>query len=196
MAKKKPLAAQKKIRIGVLGVGRGRTFTRTTDLFGIELVAICDSWEEKLLEVGKELGVATYTDFDKMLEHDLDAVVLANYFHEHAPFAIKALKAGKHVMSECSCCFTLAEGVELIRAVEKSKKIYMLAENYPFTLVNQELRRLYKAGKIGEMVYGEGEYVHPEDANNWAYLAPGIKHWRNWIPSTYYCTSEIGRAHV
>jgi hypothetical protein len=65
----------------------------------MELVAICDVWEERLEREGKALGVATYVDYEKFLEHDMDAVVLANYFHEHAPFAILALEAGKHVMS-------------------------------------------------------------------------------------------------
>lgn len=66
---------------------------------GMELVAICDTWEEKLREVNAKYNVATYTDYDAFLEHDMDAVVTANYFHQHAPLAIKALRAGKHVMS-------------------------------------------------------------------------------------------------
>jgi len=57
----------------------------------MKLVALCDRWEEKLQEAGKRYGVATYSEYDKFLEHDMDAVVLANYFHEHATFAIKAL---------------------------------------------------------------------------------------------------------
>ena len=90
-----------KIRVGVIGVGRGQSFARSaTATVGMELVAICDQWEEKLKEVGQQYGVTTYTDYDKFLEHEMDAVILANYFHHHAPFAIKALKAGKHVMSE------------------------------------------------------------------------------------------------
>src|SRR5690606_497378 len=105
---------QKTIRLGVVGLGRGQSFFGSAaKALGFELVALCDLWEEKLLEIGKRHNVATYTDYDKFLEHDMDAVVLANYFHEHAPFAIKALKAGKHVMSETAACKTLAEGVEL-----------------------------------------------------------------------------------
>src|SRR5262245_45060284 len=91
----------KPIRVGVIGVGRGQSFAHgASDLVGMKLVALCDRWKERLDEVGKKYKVATYTDFDKFLEHDMDAVVLANYFHEHAPFAIKALNAGFHVMSE------------------------------------------------------------------------------------------------
>ena len=161
MGDKKRSSSNGMIRVGVVGVGRGQSFMEgAIEELGMELVAICDTWKEKLEEVGERYGVATYTDYDEFLEHDMDAVILANYFHEHAPFAIKALEAGFHVMSETSCNATLAEGVALCRAVEKSGKIYMLAENYPYTVFNQEMKRLYDEGEIGEVMYAEGEYNH------------------------------------
>jgi predicted homoserine dehydrogenase-like protein len=65
----------KPIRVGVIGVGRGQSFTRgATDLVGMKLVAICDTWKERLAPVGKQYNVSTYTDYDKFLEHDMDAV--------------------------------------------------------------------------------------------------------------------------
>ena len=181
----------KPIRVGVVGVGRGESFMSQAPAAGMQLVAICDTWKERLKEAGKRHGVATYTDYDKFLKHDVDAVVLANYFHEHAPFAIQALKAGKHVMSECAACSTLAEGVALCRAVEQTGKIYMFAENYPFTAFNLELARLYKAGEIGQVLYGEGEYNHPMSFDSHQAIAPGLRHWRNNLPATYYCTHAL-----
>jgi predicted dehydrogenase len=176
-----------------VGVGRGQSFARGFGpRLGMELAALCDIGAAKLKEVGKELKVATYTDYARFLEHDLDAVVLANYFHEHAPYAIRALEAGKHVMSEVAACFTLAEGVALIEAVEKSRKIYMLAENYPFMAFNQEMRRLYREGVVGKFQYGEGEYLHPMSAKVTNMFSRGVNHWRNWIPATYYCTHSLG----
>ena len=191
------MAKEKKIKIGVIGARRGHAFMGgAKNLSGLELVAICDTWEERLFkaqkqyaEKGKKLEV--YTDYDRFLEHDMDAVVLANFFHEHTPFAIKALKAGKHVMSECTPCITLAQGVELIEAVEKSGKIYMFAENYPYMAFNQEMRRIYKSGQVGTFMYGEGEYVHPSDADFVNGISCGIDHWRNWNPATYYCTHSL-----
>ncbi len=183
--------AKKVIKVGVIGVRRGGSFARSAGLVGMKLVAICDKWEEKLEQVGKELKVATYTDYDKFLEHDFDAVILANYFNEHAPFAIKALKAGKHVMSETSACFTIAEGIELIETVEKTGKIYMFAENYPYMLFNQEMRKIYQSGRIGSFMYGEGEYVHPMSADQQMGISCGLYHWRNWLPATYYCTHAM-----
>jgi len=186
------MSKAKKIRVGVVGVGRGQGFARGAGQhLGMELVAICDTWEERLKKVGDELKVTTYTDFDRFLEHDLDAVILANYFHQHAPFAIKALKSGRHVMSETAACFTLAEGVELVETVEKTKQTYMFAENYPYMPFNQEMRRLYQSGAMGEFQYGEGEYVHPMDAADYNSISCGINHWRNWLPHIYYSTHAL-----
>ena len=184
--------SDKKIRVGVIGVGRGQSFARgASDVVGMELVALCDQWEARLDEVGKEFGVPTYTDYDEFLQHDMDAVMLANYFHEHAPFAIKALRAGKHVMSETAANTTLAEGVALCRAVEETGLTYMLAENYPYTAFNQEMRRLYREGEIGEVTYAEGEYNHPMAPDARLRISPGMQHWRACIPSTYYCTHAL-----
>jgi len=184
--------SERPIRVGVVGVGRGQSFMQGAgESVGMELVAVCDTWEERLREVGERHGVAVYVDYDEFLTHDMDAVVLANYFHEHAPFAIKALEAGKHVMSETACNTTLAEGVALCRAVERTGLTYMLAENYPYTAFNQEMRRVYRTGEIGEVTYAEGEYNHPMTVDSRLRISPGLKHWRNWIPSTYYCTHAL-----
>jgi predicted dehydrogenase len=180
------------IRVGVIGVSRGESFaSAATEALGLKLVALCDQWEERLKKAGEKHKVATYTDYDRFLEHDMDAVVLANYFHEHAPFAVKALRAGKHVMSETSACRTVAQGVELCRTVEQTGLTYMFAENYPYTLFNLELQRLYRRGEIGRVTYAEGEYNHPIEPKGIARLAPGRNHWRNHIPSTYYCTHAL-----
>jgi predicted dehydrogenase len=180
------------IRIGVVGARRGQSLAGNLgDLTGTKLVAICDTWEERLKEAGEKLEVQTFTDYEKFLSFDMDAVILANYFHQHAPFAIKALEAGFHVMSETAACKTLAEGVALCRAVEKSKRIYMFAENYPYNAANQQMARLYREGEIGRALYAEGEYNHPMAEDTYLSIAPGTGHWRNNLPSTYYCTHAL-----
>jgi predicted dehydrogenase len=184
------------IRLGVIGTGRGKSFMHPADCTGFKLCAICDTSPERLAICKKAYdtdgNLKTYTDFDEMINSgEIDAVVLANYFNEHAPFAIKALKAGLHVMSECAAIGTLAEGVELARTVEQTGKIYMIAENYPFNKNRLEMKRLYESGEIGEIMYGEGEYCHPMDVDTTYRISPGEYHWRNQIPSTYYCTHAI-----
>ena len=108
----------KKYRIGVFGTGRGADIARNFMLLNCEIVALCDYHERRLKEGAEKLktSAALYTDFDAFLEHDMDAVVLANYFHEHAPYAIKCMEKGLHVFSECISNGTMAEGVELVKA--------------------------------------------------------------------------------
>jgi len=182
---------KQKIRLGVFGASRGWSFMSNAQSAGMEVVAVCDQNEALREKAKKEFHLSAYAEFDDLLAHDIDAVVLANYFHQHAPYAIRALAAGKHVLSECLACHTLAEGVALIETVEKSGKIYMIAENYPYMLFNQEMRRIFQAGKVGEFMYGEGEYVHPGDADMWNSISIGKDHWRNWMPATYYCTHSL-----
>jgi len=77
----------KKIKIGVFGVGRGMDIAKNFMLLGADIAAICDSNPERLEAATKKIGpdTAVYSDFDSFLNHGLDAVVIANFFHEHAP---------------------------------------------------------------------------------------------------------------
>ncbi len=183
----------KKLRVGILGIRRGTSFvTVLKEIPTAELVAICDFDENRVrVFVDEVKDVVAYSEYDKFLEHDMDAVIVAGYCPDHAPNAIKALKKGKHVFSEVMACATLADGVSLCRAVEESGKTYMFAENLCFLAYTQEMKRLYEAGTIGEYLYGECEYVH-DGLPIWHLITDGPDHWRNWIPPTYYCAHSLG----
>ena len=188
-----------KVKIGVLGAYRGMSMIGfCTQYEAVELVAICDKYEPALNKCKNDISyykkneVAFYDSFDEFIKHDMDAVVLANYANEHAPFAIKCLKAGKHVISEVLPVQTLKEAVELVEAVEETGKIYAYAENYCYMPAPTEMRKLFKEGKLGEFQYGEGEYVH--DCHEiWPDITYGDEnHWRNNAYSTFYCTHSLG----
>ena len=185
----------KKIKIGVLGAYRGTSVIRyCTVADNAELVAICDKHKPALDKQRELCGdkIAYYPDFEDFIKHDMDAVVLANYANEHAPFAIKALQAGKHVFSEVLPCQNLKEAVELIEAVEESGLVYAYAENYCYMPAPAEMRRLYREGKIGEFEYGECEYIHNCEPI-WHSITYGDPdHWRNNMHANFYCTHSLG----
>ena len=64
------------------------------------------------------------------------------------------------MLSEVTAFFTLAQGVHLVEAVEKSGQVYNLAENYPFSPALRHLKRKWDEGLFGELMYAEFEYVH------------------------------------
>ena len=186
----------RKIRIGVMGAGRGSSMINyCAQANNAEVVAICDKWEDGLKrqrELHADLPITYYTNFDEFIEHDMDAVVLANYANEHAPFAIRAMKAGKHVFSEVLPVQTMKEAVELVEAVEQTGMIYAYGENYCYMPAPVEMRRLYRAGVLGEFEYAEGEYIHNCE-NIWPAITYGEPdHWRNTMYSTFYCTHSLG----
>ena len=189
----------KKIRIGVLGGYRGNTMIQWCVRYRkeAEVVAICDFSQEVLNKLRADMEKqnyhpALYENFDEFLQHDMDAVVLANYANEHAPFAIRCLEKGLNVLSEVLPVQTLSEAVRLVEAVEKSGKKYVYAENYCYFPATAEMRRLYRNGELGEFQYGEGEYIH-DCESIWPQITYGNpEHWRNNMHALYYCTHSAG----
>lgn len=187
-----------KVKIGVFGAMRGKVMVSVLARHpDAELTAVCDQSAARLAEcsaLAESFGtsITGYTDAEEFLQHDMDAVVLANYATEHAPYAVRLLKSGRHVCSENVACENMAEAVELVEAVESSGKVYTYAENCCYFRGVLELQRLYAAGELGEFLHGEGEYIHDTE-DMWPELTLGKRdHWRLWSPSTFYCTHSIG----
>ncbi len=187
-----------KLKIGVFGAHRGMTMI--DQLLGkteASVVAICDKHTPSLQDAknhadAADVKVELFEDFEDFIQADMDAVVLANYAHEHAKFGIRLLRSGRHIMSEVLTCATMKEAVELIEAVEETGKTYAYAENYCFFNTTYEMKRRYQAGDIGEFMYGEGEYVH-DCSSIWPSITYGERdHWRNCHQSTFYCTHSLG----
>lgn len=185
-----------KIKIGIFGAGRGMDIVKNFMLLGCEVVALCDNHTERRERAAKTLdkSVAIYDNFDDFIEHDMDAVIVANFFHEHAPFVIRLFERGIHVFCECISNGTMAEGVQLVKAYQKTNSIFMLAENYPHMKFNREIRKICAGGTLGKFLYAEGEYNHPINpkdvlhAKTYSYFP---KHWRNYLPRTYYVTHAL-----
>ncbi len=186
----------KKIRVGVLGGYRGASMINYCKRAeNAEVVAICDKSPEVLdaqRSMAEGLNIAFYDNFENFIKQDMDAVVLANYANEHAPFAIRAMREGKHVFSEVLPVQTMAEAVALVECVEQTGMTYCYGENYCYMPAPYEMKVLYQKGEIGEFEYGECEYVHNCEPI-WPAITYGERdHWRNRMYSTFYCTHSLG----
>ena len=176
------------VRVGVLGLRRGAALARLAQQAGMELVAVCER-DDRRREAATALGAAAYRDVEPFLNHAMDAVILVNDFDQHAPVAVRALDRGLSVLSETAACRTVAEGVALVEAAERSSGVYMFAENYPYMPLVREMRRRYAAGDIGEVRYAEAEYL--DEPDDLASMVNDRSHWRARLPATYYCTHSL-----
>ncbi len=187
-----------RIKIGVVGAFRGMSMIKVLARHpDAQLVAVCDKGPDLLEKVKREgdlqgQQIALYKDFDTFMSHPMDAVVLANYANEHAPFAVRVMESGRHVLSEVLPVETLDQAVTLVEAVEKTGMVYAYGENYCYFPGTAEMRRLYRQGVLGDFTHGEGEYVH-DCESIWPDITYGESdHWRNRLYSTYYCTHSLG----
>ena len=179
----------KRIRLGIWGLGRGSSFVKAAKELNIDVVAGCDFNPLMRDRFTKACPDAFVTSDDKefLAFKDMDAVLIATFFTGHAEHTIRALEAGFHVMCEVTSFFTPAEGVRVVEAVEKSGKVYHLLENYPFTKESMYLADLWKKGFFGEFMYGEFHYLHDCRSLCYGYnmagsppVEPGYQahHWR------------------
>ncbi|HSV72411.1 MAG TPA: Gfo/Idh/MocA family oxidoreductase [Chthonomonadales bacterium] len=190
----------RRIRLGIWGLGRGLHLTGPCSLLNIDVVAGCDTSASMRRNFeARYPGVFVTDDAGAFLEQDFDAVLLASYCTEHGPDAVRCLRAGKHVLSEVTSFATMAEGARLVEAVEETGLVYQLAENYPFTRPNQWLARRWGEGLFGDLMYGEYEYVHEVLALsyvdiNGVPIEPGNRPhaWRSWFSYHYYDTHSLG----
>lgn len=185
----------RKLHVGVFGTWRGRAHIRAIGILDeAEVTAICDKDPERIEQVRYLCppDVKICRDYDELLDSGIDVVVLCNYFTDHAACAIRALRAGIAVVSECLAAVTMRECVELVETVEQTGLYYSMAENTPYKGSVLEMQRLYRSGVLGEVIYAEGEYCHPSSPENAGQYTPSANHWRQFLPATYYLSHSIG----
>src|SRR6202043_1299793 len=111
--------------------------------------------------VQKETGdaPAAETDFRRVLDaKDVDAVSIATPDHWHAPMAIAALSAGKHVYVEKPCSHNPAEGEMLVRAQQKYGKVVQMGTQQRSSPHTIEIVEKIHAGLIGKPYFGKAWY--------------------------------------
>ncbi len=120
-----------RIRIGVVGCGLIAQMMHIPHLAELddlyEIAALCDVSPGTLAFVGDRCRVARrHADWRDLVREPLDAVLIATA-GSHAPIALAALRAGKHVLTEKPMCYTLREADELIETVAATRLTFMVA---------------------------------------------------------------------
>ncbi len=161
----------------------------------MEVTALCDLDGDLLRKMAEEYSIPKqYRIFDDMLESDIDAVLVSTPMQFHVMQSIAALEAGKHVMSEVTAGVTFDELWWLIETVEKSGKVYMMAENSCYIPQLQIVKNMADAGLFGELYFAEGEYLHnivsravyPNGKTSWR------TYWQLGKRGGFYPTHSIG----
>ena len=119
----------------------------------VRLTAVCDIVESLAQEYAKKAGVeAIYLDFNEMLrDADIDAVDICTGHSSHAPLAIAAAKAGKHVIVEKAMAHTLQGCKDMIEAADKAGVTLMVAQHLRYAPEARAVKRFIDEGNLGEI---------------------------------------------
>jgi len=148
--------ARKPLRIGILGAARiaPSAIIYPAQATGHKLLAVGARDKGRADQFAKQYQVQkSYGSYQEVLD-DPEVDVIYNALHNgaHAPWNIKALAAGKHVLSEKPSACNAAEAKEVAAAVSKSGKMFMEGFHYYYHPVFQRLLAILKSGEIGEVI--------------------------------------------
>ena len=151
------------VRVGVVGLGRSGygihldAFKKRTDFV---VGAIADTDTARGAETAQEFSCTAYPNLDELLaDASLELIVVASPNKFHAPHAVKALQAGKHVVCEKPFGLTVSDVDAMIAArdaaTQKAGRPVILSpfQNRRFERPFQMVREIIKSGKLGRVVH-------------------------------------------
>lgn len=157
------------VRIGVVGIGfMGRIhFLAAQRLRGAKVAAVCSrdpakragDWTRTRGNFGPEpgrvdlTGVKVFADYAEMLaDPDIDLVDVCTVTDQHAPLAIAALKAGKHVLVEKAIALTAADADAMLAAAKAAGKMLLVAHVLPFFPEFAFAAEAVRSGRYGKLL--------------------------------------------
>lgn len=147
------------LRTAIVGAGWAgvRQAEAARELDGqIEIACLVDPDAEHVRARAAELGVArTYPAIEDVLgDPAVDAVSICTPHRLHAPMAIAAARAGKHVLVEKPMATTVAEATAMLDAARAARVHLFVAENQVYEPMPQRLREIVHSGEhIGEVTF-------------------------------------------
>jgi UDP-N-acetylglucosamine 3-dehydrogenase len=152
----------KKLGVAVIGTGFwGKNHARVyKELASTELVAICDVNSEKAKSIADQFGVKAYTTSTRMLKNEeIEAVSICTWSTSLAKEALKALKAGKHVLVEKPMATNTKQAEKLLKTAEKNDLHLTVGFLMRFIPGLQYIREAVENKKIGELVCAAAKRV-------------------------------------
>ena len=151
------------IRVGVIGAGA----IAHNHCQGInshkeaKVVAVADLSKERAEEIKEAYELEkTYRKWEQLVDDDkIDAVAIALPNSLHAPVALAALKAGKHVILDKPFALNYAEAASVVAAAKKAKRVFTLGMNQRFSHGHQVIKALAERGEFGDIFHAKASWL-------------------------------------
>jgi scyllo-inositol 2-dehydrogenase (NADP+) len=137
---------------------------------GLALYGVCDVDAEARGRAEENFGgeIKVFPELDAVLADDaVELVMLATPHDTHAPLAIKALKAGRHVLTEKVMCLNAAEADAMIQAAKDSGKMLTVFHNRRWDSDFLTVRKVIDSGMLGDVFLIESTVTNYAEPFGW-----------------------------
>lgn len=188
------MAADRKIRVAIIGLGFGAEFIPIYQRHPhAEMYAICRRDRTQLDEVGDRFDIGVrYDSYEALLaDPNVDAVHINSPISDHAPQSIAALRAGKHVACTVPAATTIEECRQIVELQRRSGRVYMMMETVVYSREYLFVKEMYDKGELGRIQFLRGS--HQQDMEGWP------AYWEGFPPMHYAthcvspCLALVGR---
>jgi len=164
----------KKLRVGIIGCGAIAEQKYCLALSSIpeaEVVAFCDIIPEKavaLSKIYKAPDAAIYEDYRELLKDDsIDVIHVCTPNVSHAPIAVAALNAGKHVMSEKPMATTYKDAKLMCDTAKENGKLLTVGYQYRCRPEPLYLKEMCKNDELGEIYFAKAHAIRRRGVPTW-----------------------------
>ena len=187
-------AANSAVTVGVLGSGgRGTTLAghmeRNTNGDVVALCDIQDSAIERATERLPPRERTIYKDYHKLLESNVDAVIIATPVFRHAEHFEAAVKAGKHIYIEKPAAGTIAECKRIMKAADSADPKLNIQFGFQrrYGKVYHQAKKLIDSSAVGKINNAHAHFIKNLGAQNLAPPMPRpttelerVRYWQYW----------------
>jgi predicted dehydrogenase len=184
-------AAGRKIRFVSIGTGiRGCDLLRSARQVPTgECVGTADLYtmHQKAGQEAYGADIPTTRDYRSLLDRkDVDAVIVAVADHQHRRVVLDCVAAGKDVYCEKPMSHNVPDGLAMVEAVQKNKRIFQAGSQRASNIVYKKAAEIYKSGRLGEVTYVEAYTDRNSPSGAWVYpvapdASPETIDWKTWL---------------
>lgn len=157
-------------RLVVVGYGMGAHHARLIkEVPGLRLHGVCDVAPDKRERAAAEHpGIRVYSAMPSVLaDTEVDVVVIVTPHNTHAPLAIKAMEAGKHVVTDKAICVSSADLEQMIAARDRSGVHLTTFHNRRWDGDFLTVRRVVESGQLGMLYHIDSNVTYHAHMGGW-----------------------------
>ncbi|MEK7479630.1 MAG: Gfo/Idh/MocA family oxidoreductase [Patescibacteria group bacterium] len=164
----------REVKFVIIGAGKigTRHAAKLKDVEGARFVGVYDIAPERKEKLAKEHGARAYGTLDELLQDtEVDVVNICTPSGLHPEHAIRALQAGRHVLSEKPMAFREADARRMIEAAKQSGRMLFVVKQNRYNPPVKLVEKLLREGVLGKpiqcvvnMFWNRNEEYYTSDA--------------------------------